>query len=445
MYGITNPPLEIAHNWRQTTVTMPARNFYEVDNNIFYPRLDFAGEKTGITGMEFPLLNYLIYLISLVFGYQHWYGRLINLLVSSIGIYFFYLLIKKYFKEKTAFNASIILLFSLWFVYTRKIMPSTFSTSLAIIAAYYGSNFFDRKSSFTNLFLYVILGLLATLSKIPAIFVFSLFVLFVFSKKYSVKQKTIFIGASTIILVPVVYWYFVWVPYLVEKYEFWHFFMGKSYIKGVSELVEHRNQALGRFYGDALKFVGFAMFLFGLYSAFRQQKKLLLYVFSIGFFAFLAIVFKSGINFAHHTYYVLPFVPFMALVSGFGIAQIKSPKFVIILLLAIAAENILNTKEDFFIKQKDLQLVNLESDLDKVSKKDDLIMINCAPNPTPFYFSHRKGWMAYSDEVLDKKHILNLKKKGLKYIVILKRAFGKDVPLKYNRVFDNADYSIYKI
>ena len=106
LYGITNPPLEVAHNWRQTTVTMAARNFYETDNNILLPRIDIAGEKSGITGMEFPFLNYLIYLVSLVFGYAHWYGRLINLVISSIGIFYFYKLIVKYFGVKVAFNAA---------------------------------------------------------------------------------------------------------------------------------------------------------------------------------------------------------------------------------------------------------------------------------------------------------------------------------------------------
>lgn len=94
LYGIKLPPLEVSHNWRQTTVTMVARNFYENNSNIFYPQIDIAGEKSGITGMEFPLLNYTIYLISKIFDYQHWYGRLINLILSSIGIYYFYKLIK---------------------------------------------------------------------------------------------------------------------------------------------------------------------------------------------------------------------------------------------------------------------------------------------------------------------------------------------------------------
>ena len=134
LYGIWFPPIDISHNWRQTTVTMVARNFLEIDPNPFYPRLDISGELTGITGMEFPLLNYLCYLLSLVFGYQHWYGRLIVLVISSFGLFYFYKLVKSYFEEKVAFNASIVLLFSIWFTYSRKIMPDTFSLSLILFA-----------------------------------------------------------------------------------------------------------------------------------------------------------------------------------------------------------------------------------------------------------------------------------------------------------------------
>lgn len=50
MYGIMNPPLEVVHNWRQTTVTMVARNFYETDPNILYPRIDIAGMKPALPG-----------------------------------------------------------------------------------------------------------------------------------------------------------------------------------------------------------------------------------------------------------------------------------------------------------------------------------------------------------------------------------------------------------
>ena len=106
LVGITNPPLETGHNWRQSLTCMIARNFLEIDNTILYPRIDMAGEKTGIIGSEFPFFNYLIYLISELFGYEHWYGRLINLSISSLGIWYFYRLAKEYFSREIAFNAS---------------------------------------------------------------------------------------------------------------------------------------------------------------------------------------------------------------------------------------------------------------------------------------------------------------------------------------------------
>jgi hypothetical protein len=56
LIGITQPPLETAHHWRQTTVTMTARNFHEHGLDLLHPRVDMAGEKSGITGMEVPLL-----------------------------------------------------------------------------------------------------------------------------------------------------------------------------------------------------------------------------------------------------------------------------------------------------------------------------------------------------------------------------------------------------
>ena len=115
LIGITNPPLEVGHNWRQCTVTMVSRNFLEVNNNILYPRIDIAGEKTGITGMEFPLLNYIIYLVAKLWGYQHWYGRLINLIFSSIGLWFYFKLTGKYFTGQVAFYSTIILTVSIWY------------------------------------------------------------------------------------------------------------------------------------------------------------------------------------------------------------------------------------------------------------------------------------------------------------------------------------------
>lgn len=449
LFNITNPPLEVGHNWRQTTVTMVSRNFLEIDNNILFPRIDIAGEKSGITGMEFPLLNYIIYIVAEFFGYQHWYGRLINLIISSFGLWFFFKLICKYFSNQIAFYATIILTVSIWFQFSRKIMPDTFSMSMIIAAIYFGSNYLDntsRKYNLIYLLAYVILMFLGVLSKLPSGYLLIIFGLIFLDKSIPAKRKVIFTAVSFIGIIPIVLWYYYWVPNLVEKYGFWHFFMGGSFSQGFIEIMQNLNETLSKFYDTALKFIGFAVFLYGLvFSIVTKDWKVYL-LFVLTFISFSIIIFKAGYTFSHHNYYIIPFVPVMALIAGYGLSKIKYSKIALIILIAISVEGIANQQHDFIIKEKDKRILNLEKDLNSVSSQRDLILINSGNYPTPMYFAHRKGWVNTNEKIKDEEYIESLKYKGLKYIVILKRSFGSEVMLnQYKRVFENEDYCIYEL
>lgn len=446
MYGIANPPLEVAHNWRQTTGTMVTRNFYEGSANILYPRIDFAGEKTGITGMEFPLLNYIDYLVSEVFGYQHWYGRLVNLLISSLGIWFFFRLLKRYFSQQAAFNASIVLLVSIWFAYSRKIMPDTFATSLVIIGFYYGACYFEeKKRRWLHLVFFACFTLLGVLAKLPAGFLLILYAFFIFNRQVAIHLKIVFLIVSGILLAPIAWWYFSWVPYLVEKYEFWHFFMGKPISIGAKELVAHMGDGLKHFYDAALKFTGFGMFLVGLFFAFKRKNMRLLWILCLGFSAFLIVALKAGFTFTHHSYYIIPFVPIMALTAGYGIAVIQKKPVQIIVLTVIMLEGTLNQLHDFRLKEHELAFVKLESHLDGFSKRADLIAVNTTDNPTAIYFAHRKGWVASNDELLNEAFRKDIQQKGCKYIVVLKRYLGGDLYLPLTIVMNTEDWTVYKL
>ncbi len=443
LYGITNPPLEVAHNWRQTTVTMVTRNFLEVNSNILYPRIDIAGEKTGITGMEFPFLNYLIYLVSKIFGYAHWYGRLINLIVSSIGIFYFYKLIRKYFNAKIAFNSAIVLLFSIWFAYSRKIMPDTFAMSFTILGLYYGCNYLEKRNKLKDLMFYFLFTGIGILSKLPSAYILVIFIFLLFEKNKDKYRKIIFIISTLIIMIIVSYYYFYWVPYLVKEYGFWHFFMGKNILHGMNEISANIPETLKRFYDDSLKYVGFILFLLGLFQAIRKNDKLLIGIFLLSLFSFIIIVLKSGNTFAKHSYYIIPFTPVMALVCGYGINFFKSNKIMIIAMVLVGIEGILNQQHDFIIKNDNKKILNLEKDMDKVSNKNDLILINSGYYPTPMYFAHRKGWVDFNDKIADSVFIDSLRIKGLKNIVILKKTFGTDLKLGYEIVLQNENYTIY--
>ncbi len=445
LFHITNPPLEVSHNWRQTTVTMPARNFFEGDNNILLPKVDFAGEKTGITGMEFPLLNYLIYLASLVFGYAHWYGRFITLVVSSFGLWYFFKLLQKYFNVSLAFNATFILLFSVWFTYSRKIMPDTFSMSFVIAGIYYGSNYLDRQKNLKDLLLYFIFVLAGILSKLPSGYLLAIMFVFLVDKKIPLLNKSLFVCASLLIVFFVSAYYFYWVPFITKQYGFEHFFMGKGIVEGAKEIFSHLNKTFQKFYEAALGFTGFVVFISGLFVMIKRKQKNMLLVFCICFMSFLVIILKGGATFYNHTYYIVPFAPVMALICGYVISLVNNKKLAITFLALIAVECILVSNADFYIKEKNMAILDLEKDLDKFSKPTDLILINSGEVPTPIYFAHRKGWIDFNERIADNAYIMSLKEKKLKYIIILKKAFGNDITLPYKQLLTNVDYTIYEI
>lgn len=447
LYGITLPPLEVGHNWRQTDVTMPARNFLDVDNNIFYPRIDIAGAKSGIAGMEFPVFNYLIYICAKIFGYQHWYGRLINLIVSSFGLFFFFKLLKKYFKSDTAFYATIILGVSVCFQFSRKIMPDTFAMSFLIAGLYFGTNYFDKKTSqkMLKLTLFVLLVAIGTLSKISTGFILIFFLLFIFDKKIKLQRKTVFVAAGLLAIFPTIWWHFYWIPLLIQKYDCNHFFLGVSFAEGFEEIAERIPQTLKRFYDTPLKFIGFAAFLLGLFYAYTRKNKIILLVLFLGFFSFLIFIIKAGDNFPHHNYYVIPFVPVMAMLAGFGLANLKNKILAVLFLIAIGVEGIGNQISDFKIRDNEKFLITIENELDEVSQRDELILINCENYPTPMYFAHRKGWVDFNYNIQNPAFVDSLAEEGLKHILILKKSFGTPIDLPYAKLIDNKDYCFYSI
>jgi hypothetical protein len=136
----------------------------------------------------------------------------------------------------------------------------------------------------------------------------------------------------------------------------------------------------------------------------------------------------------------------MALIAGYGLEKIRYHWMGLLLLVALSVEGIANQQHDFRIKEKEYRILNLEKDLDRVSRRHDLIFINSGAFPTPIYFSHRKGWIGSNEEISNEQYISKLKKEGLKYIVILKRSFGTEIALnQYLKVMENEDYCIYKL
>ena len=445
LYGITNPPLDAASTWRQTDVLMIARNFFEVDSNILYPRTDSAGDLSGIVGVEFPLFNYLIFLISLVFGFESWYGRLINLVVTSIGTFYFYKLIKKYFGESSAFYSAVTLLVSMWFSYSRITIPDVFAASFCIISLYNGYQYLEEGKK-QHLITFFILGALGCLSKISAAPILTCLAIPLFMNRIPLNRKIILSICASAILGLVCYWYFIWVPHLNSTYGSFgrFFFMGMSMYNGIQDLIREWPQALDQFFVTPLKYTGLAVFLLSFYLLVRAKNWAALSAFLIPISAFLIFVLKSGWGFYVNDYYPLVSVPFFAFLVGLGLSQIKSKQIATILLIIVSVEGIANQIHVFKIRQPFTSLLSLESTLNGITLPSDLIAINSDGSPTPMYCAHRKGWNVTNEYLATEQNIEGLKRDGCKFIVVLK-IFNTNINLELPKVYDSQEYSIYKL
>lgn len=444
LYGITNPPLEISHNWRQTFTNSIARVFFELNNSIFYPQSTIYGDRTGIVGTEFPLLNYLIALVSKIFGYTHWYGRLINLIVSSFGIYYFYKTLERFIKPSISLNATLILMCSIWFAFSRKIMPDTFSISLTIAGIYYGLTFLYTSRT-TLLIASTLLLCLGILCKIPALYLLSIFLLSLLDKEVALKNKILFCFAGGIILLVVTSWYFYWVPYL-ESLHGNQLYYPRSFSTGAKELIQNIGPTAEKFYFSSLQsFIAFLFFIIGLLLIILRREKVLIAVLSLCTFVFLLFIIKTGDVFSLHNYYVIPYTPIMAMIAAYGINEIKNLKLQIAIIALIMIEGIANQHHDFKIKDTESYKLQLETIADRVSKPGDLIAINGGENPQQLYFSHRTGWRLNNEQAKDPLFIRQIKTQGCKYLFINKQYLSPDNFSNYLKVFENEHYLVFKL
>ncbi len=441
LFGILDPPLEIGHNWRQALTNMISRNFVENGLDIFHPTIDMAGDRSGIIGSEFPFFNFLVYLISEIFGYAHWYGRLINLIVSSFGIYYFYRLISELLSKKIAFNATIVFLVSIWFSYSRKIMPDTFSVSLVIISLYWAYRYLvqGKYKFLTAYFLFVTLG---GLCKIPAISLLGVLIIVPFLKQIDFKRKVWLFSASAVASAIVSFWYFYWVPYLVETYHYQLYFP-KTLLNGIHEIIPLLSGLLEKFYFSALEsYIAFICFLAGIIVIIKSKLTYLKIALLSVAVIFSIFIIKTGVVFPTHSYYIIPFVPLMALVAGIFLGKIPF-RYSVLILVFIVVEAVANQQHDFFIKDSEKYKLELSDIADSISKKDDLIVINGNGNPQLMYFAHRKGWNCDDKQLSDTSFLDEIAGKGCKYIFVDKRSANP----KINRriVYENTNVKVLEL
>lgn len=442
--GITNPPLEKSHNWRQSFTAMVARNFDHTD--ILNPEVDIQGGQK--IAMEFPLFSYLIYIFNSLFGYAHWYGRLINLFVSTIGLWFFYKLIRRMFSEQHAFYSTVLLTFSIFFSFSRKIMPDTFSVSLTIVGIYYFIDYLSNNGrSLLSLLGGMILVSAGLLSKIPSITLLAFLVPAFIDKRYQLKTKLYILFAG---LLPAgllsYYWYGMAVPASLQSGALALYFP-VEFIRGLTLLKEHISGVLEKFYFSAFfSFIAFTLFLTGLLFIFLKKQMPAIILFIVSSVMFFFFMIKASNFFYYHNYYIIPFVPVMAVVAGYGVRIIFEKNRVIAhaILLFSTIEGILNQQHGFFDPPDMKYRLQLTSIADKFISVSDKVILNSGPNPQSLYFCNRKGWVIDENEYITKQMVDSISAFQNPFVIVDRHSKTNYAGEDFNIIFKNEDYILLR-
>lgn len=439
--NIMTPPID-EHTWRQTLTLMISKNFYEVSPNILYPRTDVGFSTGGIMSVEFPVFNYILSIIYRILGYEDWYGRLLNWTICCTGLYFFYLTVKRFFNDQTAFFGTLAYMVSVTFMYARKTMPDSFSLSLVIIGTYFLTNYLSN-SKWKHFLFGSILVTLGVLSKIPAVCYLSLLSIPFLDKTYNFRNKVKIAIALTLCLIMLIFWYFHWMPYLEETYKnklIWPVSLKEGFQIFLAENGLVHQQFKNSFYYYPLLTLSLAGLSVALIKL-NPLIKLSIGIYSILFFLY---VFKTGIVFPTHEYYIIPYTPLMAIGIGYLISQLQVQTVVILpFFLLLIAPAYQRYKQDSFVNMDRKYLLELESLTQEHIPRDAKILVNGTQlDPTLMYFTGRKGWTVNHDVLPRDGWIQDYKKEGVEFIVVDKHAWNE--PLIYEIVAETEHFIIYK-
>jgi 4-amino-4-deoxy-L-arabinose transferase-like glycosyltransferase len=283
---------------------------------------------------------------------------------------------------------------------------------------------------------------LAVLAKLPAIFAMSVLALPILSKNISLLPKISIVIISITIFSIAYWWYFVWDSYLFITYGYQLYFPF-NFKEGLKSILPFWDKTLEQFYFSAFQsFIALGMFLYGLYYCLKNKLRLHLLILGVSLPVFIAFIIKTGNVFALHSYYIIPFVPVMAIIAGIGLSKIPL-KIYPWLLTFITIEAIANQQNDFFIKEKEKYKLTLEQDINKSIPKNEKIAMGGNTGPQFLYFAHRKGWGLSVKQTLDTAYMNYLINHDYKYLVLIKKEFT-ELP-KYRQIAANKDLLIYEL
>lgn len=461
------PPASI-HSWAQSDRASVARNFSQDSINILYPRVHRTEKGEGITGMEFPFVNWIVGGAYKIFGFHHFLYRGFILFLVCLAFYAFFLILRQETGQSLISFLIILFLFSspMFLYYSSNFLPDTVSVSFYVIGLYFCYKHIKGISK-VGLSIGTTCFILAGLIKISILMaVFPVWAVLFWRVKGSKANLSIYACYFVIQLILIGVWY-GWATHLNHKYNARYFMLTGHPIN--FELMKYVIQVIVKdWLLHYFHWIQIGVLLICVPFVFRylfESTPFLIYVVTysvLGFSYFIVM----GKQFFHHDYYFIVYYPLIWMIQvGMALKLVQYERKRRSYSLVIAVAFVLCTSgfllgvyngyyERYYGKYSsypiDLyqDLSGGEEYLDKLGiNYNDKIMIG--PDPTTqlsLYLVNRKGWQF--TENISVRDFIQMAEEGPTYIVSISRSFesrpGIKEYLSNKKIGDFRAMSVFK-
>ena len=136
IYNILPLRPQSVHQWAQCDRASVAWNYYKGYADFFHPRVNNTDNGTGITGLEFPIVQYFVSILYRLFGFHEWLYRLTTLVVFTASAVAVFRLANYFLKDKLP-SLMVMVMYvcsPLLTFYSCSFIPDIYSLSFAMIA-----------------------------------------------------------------------------------------------------------------------------------------------------------------------------------------------------------------------------------------------------------------------------------------------------------------------
>lgn len=423
------------HMWAMCDRASVARNYAQDSMNFFLPRVHETREKSGITGMEFPIVNYIAAVFYRIFGFNEIWYRLIMLLLTTSGLI---VLFRLTFRLTNSFYVSlfpplIILASPVFTYYAASFIPDIASLAFLIIGWYY---FFNYLKSPRILFL-ILIGFffaLATLIKLTA--AISIVVIFVMLPliKYWRSDNMAAAGKIKLTAIPlslsliITFFWYHYAGWLSEHENGGVFLMQlktPSSMQEINSLFEEiRKIWLPFYFQEIISWLILITFIVPLFFIRKINKLLFLLTYGnwAGNFAFFFLMMEQ---FKQHDYYIITLLPAVFFQTLLVIDLIIQSKRIIqrlcfsIGMITLIIGMKFNKEHQAFRYSPDCWLYNWDRFKDYLTIEDYVqslginhtskVISTCDDSPNiALYYLNLKGWTVNPDaSANDIKNVLS--------------------------------------